>query len=603
MFRAAFLDAPKPTITGRWKLSPLKAHVAFDNMVVIQGTATATITTSAVITIPPTPVAGSKELIKLIKTLPVDQMDTASRIYNQTICRESEFRHIINETKCVAVYPATSPIHSYEQFAFMISEFGNSCTGPNGTVCPICKKGVVAEKSQCIPRGVIYDDEPLNMDFNWNELNLIDTPRLLEEIYEATIGQKYEPVMGICGRVDPHWASKHNTSRYAEPFHLPICFFSKRQPHYPRHRAMALPIEGDECDEGNDTYAAVVTYSWWEDNTSTAQTRALRAIAQSDKDLAYMEDCELMNEIPEQLMQPPKILRPISGRVLAGPDMNNQRQQPSGEAAHVQDSPNEGSTSIPSPENSNHISPAGGSIEGASAPGDTAQANEYGNPGLSSIPLPAISVGSQQQQPTYVGGSRPVVIIGTKSISLNGPAATINGETVSLASQALIVGTKTVSIATEILVSGSGISITLGTEQATVRKGLANQNLIIIGSSTVTAFGSEYTTAGHKVQFGQNSLIVDDTSTYQFTAAFGTMPVQADSRIKGEQASNIADGAINPTAQISKVTGDILTYSSSHDMAKPSSESRKQNIGTCGRGNQPMLVGIVGVVVLYTLLS
>jgi hypothetical protein len=278
---------------------------------------------------------------------------------------------------------------------------------------------------------------------------------------------------------------------------------------------------------------------------------------------------------------------------LAAPTLNIPRPPPSAEEVQAKDSPDEEFIASSPPKDSSDISLAGGIIQEASPPGHTAQANEHSNAGLSFIPLPTVSVGSQQQQRTYVAGSRPVVIIGSKNISRNGPVATINGETVSLGLQALVLGTKTIPIP---------ISIALGTEQVIVMKGSANQNLIVIGSSTVTALDSEYTTAGHKVWFVKYLVIVDDASTYQFTAALETMPAQTNVRIKGEQPSNTADSTPSPTSHPSKGAGDILTFSSPQDVAKTSSESEKKNRATCGYAIEPLLVVTVGIVVLFTIL-
>jgi hypothetical protein len=132
-----------------------------------------------------------------------------------------------------------------------------------------------------------------------------------------------------------------------------------------------------------------------------------------------------------------------------------------------------------------------------------------------SIPLPTITIGSQQVQPIYVGrgGSPPAVVIGTKTMTLNGPAATVNGATVSFNPQGLIVDTKTIPVVPE-------LAIDLGTEQARVV--FDKQNLIILGSSTITATGSEYTIASQVLRFAAEVTGGSGTSTSPFSGTLQT---------------------------------------------------------------------------------
>jgi hypothetical protein len=382
-------------------------------------------------------------------------------------------------------------------------------------------------------------------------MNNIDTPLLFKMAGYPDLDDGISHRGGqVCAPNDPYWASQHNTSRFNELNTVPICFYSGA-PEY-------------SAEKGNCSYAAVVKYSWWADTISTPGSRALWALAESDPRLKNVTECELENELPEMATHPPILLRPVSGGIMTGPELRGQRQPSNGDEEHTSmpDSP-EIRSSSPYPLHIPVNMPSMGSrADGKGTPGGAgAQPNGNSHVTPSSIGLPTVAIGSQKVQPVFVGGSQPVVVIGNNTIPLNGPAVTIDGALVSFRPQELIVNTQTIPLVPE-------IPIILGTEQARVVKGFGNQNLIIFGSSTITAAGLEYTAAGHVVQFATDSVVVDGTSTYHFPTALPTAPVAVDGAIKGQRAetSITTDRTLNPTT---------LAVSSAQITAKPNLKSKK----------------------------
>jgi hypothetical protein len=127
-------NASRPTITGKWKLSPTNAHIAVDNIVIMRKSATTTIPMSAVITITPTPAISSEEIMRHIKALPVNQEDPPPRMYNGTICNESTMFDMAKSIGCIPVFAELGESHTQEDFISWLVQFGWQGPGANASI-------------------------------------------------------------------------------------------------------------------------------------------------------------------------------------------------------------------------------------------------------------------------------------------------------------------------------------------------------------------------------------------------------------------------------------------------------------------------------------
>jgi hypothetical protein len=354
-----------------------------------------------------------------------------------------------------------------------------------------------------------------------------------------------------------------------EKFILRICFFSGPRPNWrqltdPNYQYFEKQSDHRNCDNDlTKAHVAVVTYGWL-DATVNADEKVRRAIIESEPE---HDECK----IPEMSLGPPRILRPISGIEVTTPEETTLPNNPAPPAhAIVPLSPIlHGLSSSLLGANADKRQSEGVTLYSPLPPvtKDTGISNAI----TSAVPLVEITVGSQTLHPTYVPGPQPSLVLGTAIIALNGPAATINGKLVSLGPKGISVDKKISPIPQKILKLGQEISVALGAEEALIVQGSDNKNSIILGSSTITVTGPEYTAAGHTIQFPGSSVVVDGTSTYHFTpwpTAFATASTKVLASTTGSPDSSALFIPLTSTTTAIPVPGPAAASS---DQPKPSS--------------------------------
>lgn len=110
------------------------------------------------------------------------------------------------------------------------------------------------------------------------------------------------------------------------------------------------------------------------------------------------------------------------------------------------------------------------------------------------------------------------LVVGSATVGVGGPAATVKGQVVSLASQGIVIGSKTIPIQAVAPVNPTDYvaAVTLDTSSApiTLRKPADNPGIMTIGSVTLSAGGAPLETAGHSIFYNDHGeVVVDGTAT------------------------------------------------------------------------------------------
>ena len=146
--------------------------------------------------------------------------------------------------------------------------------------------------------------------------------------------------------------------------------------------------------------------------------------------------------------------------------------------------------------------------------------------GVSAIPLPnsprtgVLTLGTLTMPYTQDPASPSLLTIGSQTLTVGGPAATISGQTVSAGPGDIVVnGISTLALP----VSPRTSLLTLGTLTMPYTQDPASPNLLTIGSQTLTVGGPPATISGQTVSAGPGDVVVDGTSTIALTdLAMGT---------------------------------------------------------------------------------
>ena len=165
-------------------------------------------------------------------------------------------------------------------------------------------------------------------------------------------------------------------------------------------------------------------------------------------------------------------------------------------------------------------------------------------PGSTPTSTAIITLGGQTYTATVATGSSGVVIIGSSTLSISGPAATIAGQTISLAPAGIVINGSPTSTPSSFVESEA--LLTLGGQTYTAINPSGSGSVVIIGSSTVTLGTSPVTIGGSIISLGPAGLVVGGSATVPFTAT--TVPGSAG--IGGLIVSGFGTGATQGAGNI-----------------------------------------------------
>ena len=141
---------------------------------------------------------------------------------------------------------------------------------------------------------------------------------------------------------------------------------------------------------------------------------------------------------------------------------------------------------------------------------------------VSPVPAPlaaVVTIGSN----TYAVSSGNPLVIGSSTISVGGPVATVSGQAVSLDPQGIVVGSSIVAYPAAPS-RGENAAVTIGGNIYTASSGRP----LVIGSSTLSAGGLVETIDGQRVSVGVDGVIID-SSTIAYSSA--AVPVGGDGTV------------------------------------------------------------------------
>ncbi|KAL9087855.1 MAG: hypothetical protein Q9165_006417 [Trypethelium subeluteriae] len=124
----------------------------------------------------------------------------------------------------------------------------------------------------------------------------------------------------------------------------------------------------------------------------------------------------------------------------------------------------------------------------------------YSSPGEGTTPeAAAVTLGGS----TYTASSGSPLVIGSNTLSVGGPAATVSGQVVSLGSQGVVVGSSTIGYSAA-SAAGKGAVVTIGGNIYSASSGAP----LVIGSITLSAGGPAATVDGQKISLGSQGVVI-----------------------------------------------------------------------------------------------
>ncbi|MCJ1338217.1 hypothetical protein MMC09_003503 [Bachmanniomyces sp. S44760] len=153
-----------------------------------------------------------------------------------------------------------------------------------------------------------------------------------------------------------------------------------------------------------------------------------------------------------------------------------------------------------------------------------------------------VTIGGQTFTAAADPGSNGAIVIGSNSLSVSGPAATIGGQVVSLGPSGIVIGSSTISLsplpaaATNPLAGSSGVLTIQGHTFSAVQPA-GSSNEIVIGSATLSVSGPAATISGQVLSLGPSGLVIPGTSI-----PLSALPTNAPSSLVESAAVITIDG-------------------------------------------------------------
>ncbi|KAL9077053.1 MAG: hypothetical protein Q9157_003501 [Trypethelium eluteriae] len=165
-----------------------------------------------------------------------------------------------------------------------------------------------------------------------------------------------------------------------------------------------------------------------------------------------------------------------------------------------------------------------------------------------------LTLGSQTLTALDEPGHSGIVVIGSQTLSLGGPLATIDGHVMSVGSNGLVIdGSSTVALATPLTAdSGSGTKATavvsLGSDVVTASE--ESNGDMVIGTQTLSVGGPALTIDGHVFSDGPNGVVIDGSRTASWAPFSGI--AEEEVRVTG------ADGKVLTAVEESGHPGTVV---------------------------------------------